>query len=104
MLEHSLRYSSPVNDEIHELRNVLASIISSAQCLHRRITDERQYRYVDDIIRAARRGAVSLERLTPHCATGGSAASRSSLDVVALALCPYRAPDSRTYISKELDP
>ncbi len=103
MREHSLRYSSPINDEIHELRNVLTSIISSAQCLRRRITDERQYKYVDDIIRAAHRGASSLERLTPHCTMLDSMASAGAPDVVALALSAYRTPGPMTRISKELN-
>ncbi len=103
-LDNSLTYSAPTNDEIHELRNVLTSIISSAQCLRRRITDERQYKYVDDIIRAAHRGALSLERLTPIATPASSAASRPAPGVATIALCPYRGTGPLTHISKELSP
>ena len=47
----------------HELRNTLTSIISSAECLRRRITDPQHRKYVDDIIRTARRGATSLSKI-----------------------------------------
>ena len=45
------------------------SIISSAECLSRRVTDDRHLRYVEDIIRTARRGAVTLSTLESQHAT-----------------------------------
>ena len=57
--------SLPTAHHTHELRNALASIISSAECLRRRLTDDRHRKYVEDIIRTARRGATNLDQIDP---------------------------------------
>ena len=63
----SKRRTEPPSDA-HQLRNSLMSIISSAECLGRRLADDQHRKYLEDIIRTAREGAIILARIEASAA------------------------------------